>query len=295
VASDTLTIVGTPLADRLALRLAPGDPTTLNVDFGDDGSADQSFSRSTFSHIDVFLLSGDDQLRVDQSNGLFADEALTVDAAAGDDTVQGGDGNDVVFGGSGNDLVDGNKGVDTALFGPGQDVFVWDPGDGSDTVDGGNGADTLVFNGSNQNETFGVTANGTGWVLRRDPGNVRMDMQDVELLDLAALGGADAVRIGDLSGTGLDRATVDLGVEGVGDGQGDAVTVNGTESADHISVDSHGTDVLVDGLATDIDVVAGEAGDHLQISALGGNDAVAVSADAAALIGVTVDLGSDQA
>jgi Ca2+-binding RTX toxin-like protein len=114
VASDTLTIVGTPLADRLALRLAPGDPTTLNVDFGDDGSADQSFSRSTFSHIDVFLLSGDDQLRVDQSNGLFADEALTVDAAAGDDTVQGGDGNDVVFGGSGDDLVDGNKGVDTA-------------------------------------------------------------------------------------------------------------------------------------------------------------------------------------
>ena len=56
VGSDTLTVMGTSGADQLALRLAPGDPNTLQVDFGDDGSVDQSFSRSTFSRIDVFPL-----------------------------------------------------------------------------------------------------------------------------------------------------------------------------------------------------------------------------------------------
>src|SRR6187551_2340424 len=99
VSADALTVVGTQGADRLALRLAPGDPSTLQVDFGDDGSPDQTFNRSTFSHIDVFLLSGDDEFRVDQINGTFADDPVTVDAGRGDDIVATGAGNDRVLGG----------------------------------------------------------------------------------------------------------------------------------------------------------------------------------------------------
>src|SRR5206468_2781909 len=79
----------------------------------------------------------------DQTNGAFADEALTVDGGPGADTLFGGDGNDLLIGGPGNDSVDGKKGADTALLGTGNDVFVWDPGEGSDVIAGGPGTDTM--------------------------------------------------------------------------------------------------------------------------------------------------------
>lgn len=290
VSNDTLTIIGTPKAEQLALRLAAGDPTTLDVDFGDDGSADRSFSRSTFSRIVVFLRSGDDQLRVDQTNGPFADEALTVFAAGGDDVITGGDGDELVLGGSGDDAFDGNRGVDTAVFGPGRDAFTWDPGDGSDVIEGGNGSDTLVFNGADAAEVMSLSPNGSGSVFLRNLGNIRMDMTSVEVLDLAALGGADTVTVDDLSGTGFRQANLDLSaVGGGGDGQADVVTVNGTESADRIRVKARGADVNVDGLTPDTRLIGGETADRLQINALGGNNSVAVDADAAALIDIGVE------
>jgi Ca2+-binding RTX toxin-like protein len=294
VGSDTLTVIGTSGADQLALRLAPGDPNTLHVDFGDDGSVDQSFSRSTFSRIDAFLLSGADRFRVDQSNGVFLDEAVTVDTGRGDDTVAGGDGNELVLSGSGNDTVDGNRGVDTAVLGSGQDIFIWDPGDGSDAVEGGSGSDTLDFNGANLNEVMSLSANGTSSVFRRDLGGITMDMQNVEELDLTALGGADSITVDDLSATGFRQANIDLSLQGGGDGQADVVTVNGTEVADRITVQANGAQVDVDGLTTDTRLTGSETIDRLQVNMLGGNDAVDVGADAAALIGIAVDLGSGQ-
>ena len=40
-------------SDKLALRLSPGDPGTLQLDAGEDGTVDFSFDRSTFTSIDV--------------------------------------------------------------------------------------------------------------------------------------------------------------------------------------------------------------------------------------------------
>src|SRR5262245_14673592 len=40
-----LAIEGTEASDNIALRLRAGDPGTLEVDVGDDGSADFSFER----------------------------------------------------------------------------------------------------------------------------------------------------------------------------------------------------------------------------------------------------------
>jgi len=102
------------------------------VDFGDDSSADQSFDRSTFSSIEVFLRSGNGRFRVDQIHGAFADEALTVHGAGGHDTLDGGDGAELFDGGSGRDAADGNRGNDTGVLGSGWDSLRWDPGDGSD-------------------------------------------------------------------------------------------------------------------------------------------------------------------
>ena len=295
VSNGTLTVTGDSGDDRIALRLAAGAAGTLQVDFGDDGSAEHSFDRSTFSRIEVFTGNGNDQFRVDQANGAFTDEALTVDGGNGHDTLDGGDGVEFFIGGNGGDAVDGNRGNDTALLGNGRDIFRWDPGDGSDVVEGENGTDTLDFNGAGVDEIMTLSPNGERSLFLRNIGNIRMDMNGVERLDLTALGGADMVTVNDMSGTDFRRADVDLSSPtGAADGVADIVTVKGTEQADDIRVKDAGARVAVDGLRTETVVAGGEPIDLLQVDALGGDDKVNVDPAASALIGVSVDLGSGQ-
>lgn len=294
VSNGTLTVMGTSASDRIALRLAAGEPNTLQVDFGDDGSADQSFDRATFTAIDVFLLKGDDAFRVDQINGAFTDEALTVYGGNGDDHLEGGDGNETFFGDDGHDFVDGNKGHDVAFLGSGEDTFKWDPGDGSDDVDGGSGRDTLVFNGANVAERMSLFANGSQAVFLRDPGAVRMNMNDVERLDVHALGGADAIFVGDVRGTGLDQTNLDLSSAGVPDAQPDTVTLIGTDEADHVDVHAGHGEIDARGLRPDVSITGNDTTDTLQVNTLDGNDHVHVDPAAAARIGVNVDLGAGQ-
>jgi hypothetical protein len=293
VYNDTLTVSTGSGSQSVALRLAAGDTTTLEVDVNDDGTAEHSFDRATFSSIKVFLGSGSDRFRVDQVNGAFADEALTVDGGSGNDTLDGGDGNEVFRAGSGSDAVDGNRGADTGILGSGRDSFRWDPGDGSDVVEGDSGTDTLDFNGAAGPENMRLSPVGRRSLFFRDAGNISMDMDNVEKLDLTALGGIDTVTVEDMSGTDFRKADVDLqGPAGGGDGSADTVTVNGTNRGDNIDVEADGAVVEVDGLKTDVDVIGAETSDTLQINALGGNDDVDVEAAAEALIDVIVDLGA---
>ena len=64
----------------------------------------------------------------------------------------------------------------------------------------------MVFNGANIAEQFDVSANGSRVRLTRDVGNVAMDLNGVEGINLNALGGADTVTVNDLTGTDLDAA-----------------------------------------------------------------------------------------
>ena len=98
-----------------------------------------------------------------------------------------------------------------ALLGAGNDTFVWNPGDGSDTVEGQDGTDTLVFNGSNVCENIDISANGGRARLSRDVGNIAMDLNSVEHIQLNTLGGADNVTVNDLTGTGVTQVAIDLG------------------------------------------------------------------------------------
>lgn len=295
VAHDTLTVVGTSRADAIALRLAPGDANTIQVDFGDNGTADRSFDRSTFTSIHVFTRSGNDRFRVDQVNGPFADEALSIDGGSGNDTLDGGDGIETFYGRSGNDAVDGNRGNDTGVLGSGRDSFRWDPGDGSDIVEGQSGTDALDFNGAAANENMSLSVEGRRSVFLRDVANIRMDMDDVEQLDLTALGGTDTMTVNDMRGTDFRQANVDLsGPAGGGDGAADTITVNGTERRDVIDVTTSYGRVAVDGLQTAVDVTGSEPTDLLQVNALGGNDDVDVDPAVLALINVAVDLGAGQ-
>src|SRR5204863_2917714 len=120
------------------------------------------------------------------------------------------------------------------------------PGDGSDTVEGQDGNDTLVFNGANVDERAGLSANGNRLEFVRAPGRVTMDTAGVETVDFNALGGADTVAVGDLTGTDVTTVNTDLagtlGGAG-GDGQADRVVVEGTNGDDAINASGDATEV----------------------------------------------------
>ena len=299
VQNQTLQIRGDRASDKLALRLSPTDADTLQVDVGDDGTVDFSFDRSTFTAINVQAGGGKDEVRVDDRFGSFEDDALTIDGGAGNDTLIGGDGNDLLIGGAGNDTVIGGRGSDTALLGSGADSFTWNPGDASDTIEGQSGNDTLDFNGSNANENIDLSANGSRVRLFRDVANVTQDMNGIESLALNTLGGADNVRVGDLTGTELKHANVDLSATGgSGDEQPDTVTANGTDDPDtaHVGSDPAG-DVVVSGLATELRVSGGEPatgispGDTVQVDTLDGDDTITNGIGVSGPAGIGIDGG----
>jgi Ca2+-binding RTX toxin-like protein len=292
VQTGTLQIVGDGASDKLALLSSPTDPN-IELDVGEDGTIDFVFARSTFSAINVQAGGGNDEVRVGPGSQL---SNLTIDGGAGDDTLIGGDGDDTLIGGSGNDFVDGGRGSDTALLGAGKDTFVWNPGEGSDTVEGQGGNDTLDFNGSNAQENIDVSANGSRVRLFRDVANITMDLNGIEALDLNTLGSADNVTVGDLTGTDLDQANIDLGAtpgSGVGDGAADTVIVDGTDGADNVKVGSAGGDVLVSGLYTDVQVAGAEsANDNVDVNTLGGDDTIKTGLGLSGPAAVNIDGGT---
>ena len=299
VENGTLQIKGDGASDKLALHLSPTDPNTLQLDVGEDGTVDFSFDRSTFTAINVQAGGGDDEVRVDDGFGSFANDALTVDGGAGKDALIGGDGNDVLIGGAGKDTVIGGRGSDVAQLGSGADSFTWNPGDGSDTIEGQGGNDTLDFNGSNANENIDLSANGSRVRLFRDVANITQDMNGIENLALNTFGGADDVTAGNLAGTDLTHANVDLSATGgSGDGQSDTVIANGTGGADTVHVGSDTTgDVVVSGLAAELRVSGSEAatsaspGDTVQVNTLGGDDTITNGIGVSGPAGIGIDGG----
>ena len=103
-----------------------------------------------------------------------------------------------------------------------------------------------------------------------------MDVNGVEQVNVAALGGADTLTVNDLSGTGVTGVNLDLAGtpgSGTGDGQADTVIVNGTAHADAIQITGSGTSYTVAGLPAIVAVQGSEgANDQLVVNALGGND-----------------------
>jgi Ca2+-binding RTX toxin-like protein len=264
------------------------------------------------SLIQVFGQGGDDQISLDETNGALP--AAKLFGGDGNDTLTGGSGNDQLFGeggndtllgkggadqlsgGDGNDLLIGGTGNDSAFMGAGDDTFVWNPGDGSDVVEGQGGHDTLQFNGAAASENISLSANGSRLLLARDVGNVTMDVNGVEQVNVVALGGADNLTVGDLFGTDVTNVNLDLSStpgSGIGDGQADTVTVNGTARADAIQITGSGTGYTVAGLAATVTVQGSEgANDQLVVNALGGNDSVNASGLAANVVKLTVDGGT---
>src|ERR1700690_2585163 len=229
-------------------------------------------------------------------NGLASLINITVDGGAGNDTITGGDGNDRLLGGDGNDIITGGRGNDTLFGGSGEDTFIWNPGDGSDTVEGQDGTDTLVFNGANVNENVSITANHGRVKFSRDVANITMDLNGIEHIDFNALGGADNVTVGDLTGTGVTQVAIDLEStpgSGVGDGAADTVTVDGTAGNDTIQVSGVGGSVTVAGLPATVTLAGSEgANDQLIVSGGAGNDVISAASLVAGNVQLTIDGGA---
>jgi len=291
-----LTIEGTEASDKIALRLQAGALGILEVDVGDDGSAEFSFERADVAKIAVAARAGDDLVRIDEGNGAFTDIVpTTIEGGDGNDTIASGKGVETLAGGDGNDSIDGNGGNDVALMGAGDDTFVWDPGDGSDVVEGQDGADTMLFNGAGVAEQVDLAANGNRLRFFRTQGTITMDTAGVETVDFNALGGADLATINDLSGTDVSTVNIDLASTlggASGDTQPDRIVVNATNGNDTIDVSGDAGGVKVSGLAATIGILHSEAAtDRLEINTLAGTDSVDSGGLAAGAIQLFVDGG----
>jgi Ca2+-binding RTX toxin-like protein len=271
----TLIVKGTAASDKLALRLRAGAPDKLEVDVGDNGSADFRIARDKVKRIRVRAGGGDDQVRIDDANGAFTNTIPTrIDGQGGNDTLRGGLGAEKLNGDAGADVIDGNGGNDVANLGAGDDRFIWDPGDGSDTVEGRKGADTMIFNGSGANERFGLSANGTRTRLVRDVGSITMDFDGIERVDVDSLGGNDVLNVDDLAATKVRTVNHDEALGGsMPDAGADQTIVNATDANDAITASGAAGSAAVAGLAATVNVAHAEAArDALTINALGGDD-----------------------
>src|SRR5262249_7409461 len=146
------------------------------------------------------------------------------------------------------------------------------------------------------NEKFDLSANGRRLLFTRDVGNVTMDVNGVEQVNVTARGGADTVTINNLNGTGVADVNLDLAGTpgtGTGDGAADTVILNGTNHTDIVQIAGSGSSYSVTGLPTNVMVQGSEgANDALIVNTLGGNDTVNASGLAAGVAALTVDGGA---
>lgn len=285
-ASDSVIVAGTNQADAISLAGSGGNVAITGL-----AALVNIQGAESIDHLTVNGLGGNDVIN---AASLQTPLALTLDGGIGNDQLFGSANADILLGGDGNDLVNGGRGNDTAFLGAGDDTFVWNPGDGSDVVEGQAGNDTMQFNGANINENIDVSANGSRVRFTRDVANITMDVNGLERVNFAALGGADHVVINDLTGTGVTQVNVDLAASPggtAGDRQQDTVIVNGTNGDDNIRIAKPSSIVSVTGLAAVVNILHSEPIDQLRVNALGGTDRVDASGLAAGIIGLTLDGG----
>jgi Ca2+-binding RTX toxin-like protein len=201
-------------------------------------------------------------------------EPVTIDGAAGNDTIAGSELVDTMRGGEGNDRIlgdDSGPGTRDVFEGQdGDDTLVWNPGDDDDLMEGGAGTDTIEVNGGGGPEQFTVKPSATAGRVQFDrtgptpPGPFNLDIGTAERLDMNAGGGDDTFT----ADPGLDALGFKLDVDG-GDGND---TLDGGDGADLIS-GGNGNDRIVpdDNPPNTRDDARGDAGDDT-IAWNGGDD-----------------------
>jgi hypothetical protein len=123
---------------------------------------------------------------------------------------------------------------------------------------------------------------------------VSLDLGGVEQVGFIARGGADTVTVGDLTGTSVKAADVDLSASGGGDdGEADSVIARGTDAADTIST-TPASPLVVGGLAAETRVTGARPDDVVKADGAGGADTAIYDGTAAADTIQLAPVGSEQ-
>jgi Ca2+-binding RTX toxin-like protein len=127
----------------------------------------------------------------------------------------------------------------------------------------------------------------------RSIGNITMDLHGVERIDTNTLGGADALTVQDLSGTGVSNLLInEAASSGTPDGVSDRITVDGTVGADEITVGgSPAAGVAITGLSSSLQITGSDPIDGLDIEAAQGDDVVVASDLEAGAVSFSADGG----
>lgn len=192
---------------------------------------------------------------IDELYGGEGDDRL--DGGADADVLWGESGDDTLLGGAGVDKLHGGAGVDELRGGGGSDVYTWHVGDGNDRLIeiGGEGlADKLLVGGGQA-----IVGSSGGRSLYREaddvvrltesattPGAVTLQgdgqsltFAHIEEVTVNAGGGSDRVTIDDLTGTHVEKLTIDLESAGGSDDatDGDIVEFLGSDGPDRLRVE----------------------------------------------------------
>ena len=305
----TLTITGTASRDVMSLT---EDANRFSIDFNSDGTIDRRLSMNDVQRVSVFAGDGNDGVTVEGTG--VGDVPITINGGNGDDgggvvgtigdsgvgdapiTINGNAGNDnfivavpgpaTVNAGSGDDRIEGGGagiGNEKISLGDGNDTFVSSlsafVGARSDVVTGGLGKDTMELDGTFASEGLSL-AGSAGHLLVDDSLGDHIDSLGVENVTYFGFGGnddGDAVRVGDLSGTGVVNFTPNFSAPNdptAPNNSADQLTVTGTDGVDHIAVSSLAGNITVSGLTTSVTPVLLDSHDVLRIDTLGGNDTV---------------------
>jgi Ca2+-binding RTX toxin-like protein len=261
---DTVSIAGTGDNDEIELNLAgskiiaAGLPTEVSIDH---------FGKT-------------DRLAIHAGNGHDTIHANVVPAGKISLQLFGGDGEDLIFGSAGGDIVEGGTGDDTVALGVGNDVFNWFEFDGSDVVVDQGGADTFKMFGNSSTQNFTLSRASGHLILSSAVDGAKIDLDNVERVEILAAQGADVVTVNNLAGGDAKLVSIDLGTSSspTGDGKGDSAVISGTNGNDTITASLVAGAISIAGLPAQLSIAHVEAIDSVSIMGAGGNDSISVAA-----------------
>ena len=229
VSKKVLTVIGTARGETIVLRLKAGKPHRLQVDVGNNGSAEWEVNRNRFDRIFVFALGGDDRVLIDEANGVFTDtEATTLSGDRATTTSEEAAG---PSGSSAASTTTPSTETEATISRISGRATTRSPGIPVTAATPLRARPAPTRCAVRRRGHFDVSANGPRVRFFRQPANITMDLDDVERILTQALGGADSAVVHDMSGTDLKNADFELEAAiggNAGDGAADTVTVEGT-------------------------------------------------------------------
>lgn len=265
-----LLVLGSFDSDTIGVRLAAGDPARIEFDLDGDGDGDRRVKLAGVTQLRVLTGGGEDDVTVDDTNGVVADRVgIVVHSGSGNDRIGADGGAQSLDGGSGNDTISGGTGADTIDLGRGADRFEWAVGDDDDVVDGGYGVDAAVVSGGAGVDRFEFATADGRVRLTRAADAAALDLGGIERADLTLREGADSVTVGDLAGSGLTQIKADID-----DADADLLTMFGTAGDDDVAVAGAGGSASVTGLAASLVVAGAQPTDVVQVLGLAGADRI---------------------